>query len=799
MRRLAGILCSLLLASLAGGAGPIVSSPGATELQPVIVTLRDQSDLRSIRGSRRARQAKVLDRLRTHATVSQRQIRIFLAARRARGQVSDVVPFWVFNGLSLKATAEVVAELRARPDVLSVTADQAITGQPAAASTPAEPGVSLVGAPTLWARGLRGQKIVVATMDSGVDAGHPELGGRWRGGANSWFDPNGQHPTPFDPSGHGTWTTGVMVGGSASGTAIGIAPDATWIGVKIFDDQGVARLSRIHQGFQWLLDPDGNPATFDAPHVVNNSWSLGATGCNLEFQNDLRSLRAAGILPVFAAGNSGPFASSSVSPANNPEAFAVGATTAADAISLQSSRGPSACGEPATTYPDLVAPGVHVRTTDLFGLYTYATGTSIAAPAVTGVAALILGAYPELEANELELALRHAVDLGAAGPDNTFGHGRLDAVAAFDSVTPPPPPIPDFTLTLSPSSLSTSPGGGGAATVTVSPVAGFAGQVSLAVSGLPAGAGSTLVPDHLEGGGGSAQLTVTTSGATPPGTYQVVVSGTSGALTRQATLVLVVEPPPPPPDFTLTISPASATTTAGGNAAYTVSVGAVSGFAGSVALAFDGRPSGATGSFSPATIGGSGTSVLTVTTSAATPPGTSTLTVTGTSGALTHAASASLVVQAPPTEQTLFPASATVEVGALRSGSAADLAADDAFLLSVNAAFSGLQRISSWYGTFSGVPNEAASLKLTYKGKNSLSCSQTLSVWNWTVGSWTTLDSRSVGATEVLVSELVPPGAPSTYVSGATGPGSVRLRVRCTGGFSSFYSSGNLMKLVSGS
>ena len=83
--------------------------------------------------------------------------------------------------------------------------------------------------------------------------------------------------------------------------------------------------------FQWLLDPDHNPATPDAPNVVNLSWGARLIPCNLEFQPDLQALRAAHILPVVAAGNDGPTAArapSDNSPANLPEAFAVGATRA---------------------------------------------------------------------------------------------------------------------------------------------------------------------------------------------------------------------------------------------------------------------------------------------------------------------------------------------------------------------------------------------------------------------------------------------------------------------------------------
>jgi subtilisin family serine protease len=230
-----------------------------------------------------------------------------------------------------------VAEIRPDKEI------GAPAGKPA---KPPEANIDLVGADDLWNLGIRGQGVVVANMDTGVDASHPDLGSRWRGGTNSWYDPNGEHPnTPTDVSGHGTWTTGVMVGGDKGGTSIGMAPDAKWIAVEIFDDRGVATTSGIHLGFQWRLDPDGDPSTPDAPNVVNDSWTMSTFGYDLEFQPDLQSLRAAGIVSVFAAGNFGPGTSTVPSPANNPEALSVGAVDNSGVIDSSSGRGPSACDQ----------------------------------------------------------------------------------------------------------------------------------------------------------------------------------------------------------------------------------------------------------------------------------------------------------------------------------------------------------------------------------------------------------------------------------------------------------------------
>jgi len=309
----------------------------------------------------------------------------------------------------------------------------------------------------LWDLGLTGQGIVVANLDSGVDVSHPELSARWRGGSNSWFDPYDQHSTPFDKTGHGTQITGIMVGGDGSGTSIGMAPNAQWIAAKIFRDDGYSDVTKIHESFQWLLDPDHNPATADAPNVVNNSWSFANPGCYLDFESDLQSLRAAGILPIFAAGNGGPYSNSSFSPANNPAAFAVGAINNTNSIYNLSSRGPSTCGGSTGPFPELVAPGVSIKTTNLFQQYTNAySGTSYSAPHVAGGLALLLAVHPDLSALDQQQALiQSAVDLGVAGPDDTYGYGRLDILAAYNwlTVNPTSTPEPTFTPTFTPTSI----------------------------------------------------------------------------------------------------------------------------------------------------------------------------------------------------------------------------------------------------------------------------------------------------------------------------------------------------------
>ncbi len=412
-----------------------------TDMTTVVVRLKQEANLPFEKSPGHGEQLhRVIEALTQTAEGTQGPLKTFLETRKRKGAVMKFTPLWIFNGFSVTANARTIQELALHRDVLSITPD-AVDIVPTSASQALdnpEPNISLINAPALWTMGYTGQSVVVASLDTGVNLSHADLAAQWRGGSNSWYDPYAEHAAPADLDGHGTWTMGLMVGGNTAGTDIGVAPGAQWIAAKIFNDQGTTSATAIHQSYQWILDPDGNPLTADAPHVVNNSWAYGTPGCFLDFEPDLQALRAAGILPIFAAGNGGPASNTSYSPANNPSAFAVGAINNASGIYGLSSRGPTNCGGSTGVFPELTAPGVNVNTTDIGGFFTTATGTSMAAPHVTGGLALLLSAYPNLSVTLQEDALRYsAFDLGMIGPDDTYGYGRLDLLAAFNWLANP--------------------------------------------------------------------------------------------------------------------------------------------------------------------------------------------------------------------------------------------------------------------------------------------------------------------------------------------------------------------------
>jgi subtilase family serine protease/subtilisin family serine protease len=425
-------------------------APG--EKLAVIVELNDQARpaevISKMRGAgRREKIRAVINALRSVADLHQGPLKAHLKQQEALGAAERVKPFWIFNGFAVTARASMIRELASRPDVKEVRLDVRIplpsllrvTGDGAAGIN--EWNLDAVRAPEVWALdpAYNGTGVVIGSFDTGVDVSHPDLAPRYRGDHRiSWFDPYHEHAVPYDFHGHGTHTTGIAVGGDASGSSIGIAPGAVWIAAKAWDDSGTGLASAFHEIFEWFLAPGGDPD--NAPDVVNNSWGFEESGCDAEFLPDIEAWRAAGIFPAFASGNSGPAPGSVRCPGAYPVAFAVGATDASDEVVDFSSQGPTPCD--GSTKPDISAPGDGILSA-VPGGYDIMSGTSMATPHITGAVAVLRSINPALTVDQLESALvAGARDLGVPGPDNASGAGRLDLfVSAQIAILGPDKPV----------------------------------------------------------------------------------------------------------------------------------------------------------------------------------------------------------------------------------------------------------------------------------------------------------------------------------------------------------------------
>ena len=166
------------------------------------------------------------------------------------------------------------------------------------------------------------------------------------------------------------------------------------------------------------------------------------------------------------------------------------------------------------------------------------------------------------------------------------------------------------------------------------------------------------------------------------------------------------------------------------------------------------------------------------------------VTEAGDGGAYDHADWADARVVCSPAIR-VFPSSLVRQTGTYSGGNTQSLIADDNDYYSIASTTFGT-RTADWYAVLTGVPNSLQSLSVTYKGLNSVTCTQTVSLWRWTTSTWITLVTRSTGSTEFLHAGLVPTGTLADYVSGTTGNGDVRVRIRCTG-FQTFVSRGELL------
>lgn len=319
-----------------------------------------------------------------------------------------------------------------------------------------------IGIDSTWNLSYRGQGVVIAILDTGVDLDHKTLKTRWRGGNNSWFDPFSGSSLPSDFSGHGTAVASLALGGNEVVGAvggvnyfqshIGVAPNAQWIAAKIFgsvSNTDSSTISDILEALQWVLDPDGNSATDDYPDIVQNSWGLANSegSCtNTEFNAALDAINALGIDIVFAVGNSGPTPQSHLAPSFHNDVISVGAVSTAnplvETIVSTSSRGPNACNS-AVVLPSLVAPGFNViaaqasfSSTSAASRVNEFTGTSFSSPMVSGALA-ILRSYFNKETAYLRFRTAlfdSAKDLGSTGDDAEFGRGLIQVDAAVTSL-----------------------------------------------------------------------------------------------------------------------------------------------------------------------------------------------------------------------------------------------------------------------------------------------------------------------------------------------------------------------------
>jgi len=264
----------------------------------------------------------------------------------------------------------------------------------------------------------QGKGVVVAVLDTGVDASHPELEGRVLEG---WDSMNPQGKGTRDPNGHGTHVAGIIAATSNNGVGVaGIAPQVSILPVRVLDSTGNGDDDELALGIIWAADQGADVLNISIGGAVPSDLLEGALDYALE----------KGAVVVVASGNDAMVSNKPSYPGAYQQVLTVGATDSMDKRAAFSNTG---------SYVDISAPGSWIRSTWPGGRYQWSSGTSMATPFVAASAALLISAGKGSGAEVASLLKSSAYDLGPAGRDDQFGEGLVNPLRALGlpEVAPP--------------------------------------------------------------------------------------------------------------------------------------------------------------------------------------------------------------------------------------------------------------------------------------------------------------------------------------------------------------------------
>jgi len=447
----------------------IKDNPG--ELVPIRIEFNDNIDCFKLNQQFKDQQTPINQRpkivnslLKEQAVKSQEFVINFL--KKQTSSKTYFHSFWIVNIIVARVEAATIEKLVQFPNIKSIKIEnnQFIAHDNFDTSvdnnrTPngVENGLIAINAPAMWALGYTGRGRLAYNYDTGVWPNHPAFSNRFIGNRfpmqQSWIGyfntfPNGSIQN------HGTHTLGTIAGlVESTNDTIGVAFGSYWIANDFVTStvQALPPIVNMIEAFQWALNPDNDISTTeDIPDVINNSWRWYDGNDTIHCQgfvvNLMNAIEAVGIANVFSGGNSGPNNSSVNSPqriaTSEVNTFCVGSVNGnisfPHPISNFSTRGPSQCSSSGSLaiHPEVVAPGQNVRSAWEQNNFNTISGTSMAAPHVSGAILLLKEAFPFLSGEELLWALYlSAVDLGVAGEDNIYGMGMIDVHAAFQHLS----------------------------------------------------------------------------------------------------------------------------------------------------------------------------------------------------------------------------------------------------------------------------------------------------------------------------------------------------------------------------
>ena len=404
---------------------------------------------------------KIVNRLlKDQAFKSQKQVLDFL--KRNTNSSNYYHSFWIVNIIVAIVDITTIDKLLQFPSILSIKIENnkfiahdeyEVSFNNNRTSNGVENGLVAINAPAMWSLGYTGRGRLAYNYDTGVWPSHPAFSNRFIGERfpmqQSWIGYFNSFPNGSIQN-HGTHTLGTIAGlVESTNDTIGVAFGSYWIANDFVTStvQALPPIVNMIEAFQWALNPDNDTSTTeDIPDVINNSWRWYDGNDTIHCQgfvvNLMNAIEAAGIANIFSGGNSGPNNSTVNSPqrinTSEVNTFCVGSVNGNLAfpypISNFSTRGPSQCSGIGSLaiHPEVVAPGQNVRSAWDQNNYNSISGTSMAAPHVSGAVLLLKEAFPYLSGEDILWALYlSAVDLGIPGEDNVYGMGMIDVYAAF--------------------------------------------------------------------------------------------------------------------------------------------------------------------------------------------------------------------------------------------------------------------------------------------------------------------------------------------------------------------------------
>ena len=461
----------------------------SNNLQHVIVMMTERYDNSQLSQktalmTKEQRRDFVIAERKAFCQASQAQVLDFLEGYKAYNMVTDVKPFWSFNGFSCSASAEVLAQLAEREDVAMVIPDemrQMIPQNEVIGSVTTRANawhVDKINAPSVWnynGTGYTGNGIIIGLIDTGVNYNHIDIANSmWDGGSefpHHGYDIFYQDLDPMDDQGHGTHTAGILAGQGTAGTQTGIAPGAKIMSIKVLGEEGEGEASHLIQGVEFALE--------HGAHILSISLSDVGAGPCYYYRDVFATCLDAGVAAAIACGNEGqtqytyPVPFNISAPSNCPPAWlhpdqrnlieggltsviSVGATDSNDEHCGFSSVGPTTwatgpnvgnyndypyengnVNQPGLIRPDISAPGANITSLNYQTTNNYIEmdGTSMATPCVAGVLAMLLEASPELTPAELDSIIElTSVRVGNTMKNNRVGSGRIDALAAINAL-----------------------------------------------------------------------------------------------------------------------------------------------------------------------------------------------------------------------------------------------------------------------------------------------------------------------------------------------------------------------------